>query len=330
MKRSFLVCLPTLTLLLAEPVQAGEPSMDSAPPVVVQTFPVAGATHVDPTATEIRVTFSKPIRDGDWSWTAWNECVLPEKAGEPRYLPDRRTCVLPVKLKPETLYAAWLNKGEAISFKDTNDVPAVPYLLTFVTGRMPETANTADLLLNSDQRLFLEWSDRQFHSLFDHRTFTGWADKERTEMETRLIDAIQGPVTREYYQAINTLAAMHSTHALPALRHIALDRRDKDNRDRWMAIRALGLIGDMSSIPDLIPLVYHGNVNTRWWAQVTLVRLTGKNFGKDWSAWGKWWNESGGHPAYKPEIIQWWKGQGADNNLAENLAESDDKFFRKL
>jgi len=46
---------------------------------------------------------------------------------------------------------------------------------------------------------------------------------------------------------------------------IATDRVDKDNRDRWMAILALGQFGDTSIAPELVPLVYHGNVNTRWW-----------------------------------------------------------------
>jgi hypothetical protein len=58
-----------------------------------------------------------------------------------------------------------------------------------------------------------------------------------------------------------------------------------------MCVRALGLIGDKAAVPDLIHLVYHGNVNTRWWAQISLVRITGQNFGGDWNAWGKWWNE---------------------------------------
>ena len=325
-----LLSLAALTLPLAEPVLAGELSLESAPPVVVKTVPAAGATHVDATTTEIRVTFSKPMRDGGWSWTTWGEDTLPEVAGQPRYLPDGRTCVLPVKLKPEKFYATWLNSDKYSNFKDTNDVPAVPYLLTFVTGKAAEATKAGDLALNSDQRRFVEWTDRQFHSFFEQRTFAGWADKERSELETRLIDTLKGSVTHEYYQAINTLAAMHSTQALPALRGIALDPRDKDNRDRWMAIRALGLLGDKSSIPELIPMVYHGNVNTRWWAQVTLVRLTGKNFGKDWSAWGKWWNETGGLPAYKPDIIRWWSGQSNSDQLEESLAESDQKFFKKL
>jgi tRNA A-37 threonylcarbamoyl transferase component Bud32 len=185
-------------------------------------------------------------------------------------------------------------------------------------------------LLNDDQRLVIEWTDRQFRSFFDARTFEGWSDRERSDLETRLIDTLKGPQTREYYQAINTLAALRSTNALPALRQIAFDRADKDCRDRWMAVRALGLMGDRSAVPDLIHLVYHGNSNTRWWAQISLVRLTGRNFAKDWEAWGKWWNESGGLPPFKSDIIRWWSGQAEPDKLAASLEETDGKFMAEI
>ena len=51
----------------------------------------------------------------------------------------------------------------------------------------------------------------------------------------------------------------------------------------------LGLIGDKAAVPGLIDLVYHPNQNTRFWAQISLVRLTGKNFGRDADAWRRWW-----------------------------------------
>ena len=145
-----------------------------------------------------------------------------------------------------------------------------------------------------------------------------------------MIDSLNRPRSPEYYQAINTLAALRSTSALPKLRAIAFERVDRNNRDRWMAIRALGLIGDKSVVPELIHLVYHGNVNTRWWAQISLVRLTGQNFAKDWNAWGKWWNGENGQPPYKPEIIRWWNGQAEPDKLAESLAEGDRKFFESV
>lgn len=470
-----------------------EPTLESAPPVVVKTEPVAGATEVDAALTEIKVTFSKPMQDGSWSWSTWGEENFPEMIGKPRYLADRRTCVATVKLQPGKFYATWLNSERFKNFKDAEGQPAVPYLLTFRTadapgalierevnklvssfprgedlstpegacvawqranaakdapaisklslvpldpkeqaawiereqkrdpeglamylkalaeskivavqvyrgelanvvtflpfpegkGRHPYSARTFGLvagtwknlgedrlpdlasaqanfqkkkdrlwqrfvelkegtasvatpadpslaLLNDDQRAIVEWTDRQFRSFFDARSFEGWSAEERANLEKRLIDALSGPHSREYYQAINSLAALRSTNALPKLRALAFDRAEKDNRDRWMAIRALGIIGDKSAVPELAHLVYHGNTNTRWWAQISLVRLTGQNFGKDWNAWGKWWNEQKGQPPFKPEIIRWWNGQAEPDELANSLNESDEKFLAGL
>jgi RNA polymerase sigma-70 factor (ECF subfamily) len=321
----------------------------------VRTEPVAGSTGVDPALTEIRVTFSKPMQDGSWSWSTWGEENFPEVAGDIHYLPDGRTCVLPVKLKPGKFYASWLNSSRFKNFTDTENRPAVPYLLTFETaggsgggggggglgsggqgggggggmsgGGGRAALETASDPLNEDQRLVLAWTDRQFRSYFDARTFTGLSDKERTDLEARLLDTLRGPQDRDYYQAINTLAALRPASSVASLLAIADNREDKDCRDRWMAIRALGMMGDRSVVPALIHLVYHGNANTRWWAQISLVRLTGKNFGKDWQAWGDWWNQQGGEPPFKPDIIRWWSGQPEPEKLAGALAESDQKFL---
>lgn len=490
--------LPYLIAMLAFLARydfAAEVSLESAPPVVVRTVPVAGATDTDPALAEIRVTYSKAMRDGSWSWSTWGEENYPETTGKPRYLGDARTCVLPVKLKPNKFYAIWLNSDKFKNFRDANGRPAVPYLLTFRTAETPDdsggpatfervvetilkspesrVAELLDLdtgqratstrfgendrethawirehqldvlgivekgqiavlcndmvvvpaletsfdlitagqirtnwnlaqgepnkitavspatdktdtwffrtredgygllqilgesndprgvriryklvrnstsavgaeketsptqadfneLLNSDQRAVLAWTDRQFRSYFDGRTFAGWSDTERTELENESIDALKGPRSQDYYRAINTLGALHSTNALPALRAIAYERVDRNNRDRWMAIRTLGMIGDPTDVPTLIQLVYHGNINTRWWAQISLVQITGQNFGNDWNAWGKWWNDQKGEPPYDPEIIRWWDGQAEPDKLMQSLEESDQKFLADL
>jgi tRNA A-37 threonylcarbamoyl transferase component Bud32 len=185
-------------------------------------------------------------------------------------------------------------------------------------------------LLNEDQRLVAQSTDRNFSRFFDARTFDGWSNNERAGLERRLIDTLKGPHTTEYYQAISTLAALRSTNALPALRELAFDRREKDNRDRWMAVRALGIIGDRSVVPDMVHLLYHRNLDTRWWAQISLVRLTGRNFGKDWNAWGNWWNSQNGQPPFNPEIIRWWSGQAEPDTLAHSFDESDRRHFQNL
>jgi hypothetical protein len=113
-------------------------SLAAAPPVVVHTVPEAGATGVDPSLSEIRVTFSKAMQDGSWSWSTWGEENFPDLADKPRYLADSRTCVLPVKLKPGKFYATWLNSNKFKNFKGADGQPAVPYLLTFQTAGASE------------------------------------------------------------------------------------------------------------------------------------------------------------------------------------------------
>jgi hypothetical protein len=242
---------------------------------------------------------------------------------------------LPVKLKPGKFYATWLNSDKFHNFKDANGEPAVPYLLSFQTAGnspKPAPANASTPGLNDGQQKIVNWTDRQFRSFFDQRTFDGWSAKERSDLETRLLDTLKGPRTREYYQAINTLAALRSQKAVQPLLAIAADRAEKDCRDRWMAIRALGIIGDKSVVPELVHLIYHGNVNTRWWAQISLVRLTGVNFSNDWKGWGNWWNDQKGQPPFAPEFVRWYTApELADpEKVEQTLAESDRKFFESL
>ncbi len=342
-----------LAAAICQPAAAAEISLASAPPVVVKTDPIAGATDVAASLTEIRVTFSKPMVDESWSWSTWGEENFPKLNGKPHYLADKKTCVLPVKLEPGKFYATWLNSENFHNFKDADGHAAVPYLLTFETkgGKGQASAKPAststraeleapsppapspqpnDSLLNADQRAILDWTDRRFGGFFDNRTFAGLSAKEREELLAKTLDTLKGPKNREYYQAISTIEALDPKAARAPLLAIATERADKDNRDRWMAIRALGLSGDKSLAPELIPLVYHGNLNTRWWAQISLVRITGQNFGSDWSAWGKWWNDQGGKPAYNSEIVRWWNGQAKDEDLANSLKESDKKFLDQV
>lgn len=112
---------------------ADEPSVSSAPPVVVKTVPEAGTEGVDPALKEIRVTFSKDMIDKGWSWVTAPTSTRPVTIGTPAYEKDKRTCVLPVTLEPGKTYAFWINSAKFGNFKDVKGRPAVPYLLTFAT-----------------------------------------------------------------------------------------------------------------------------------------------------------------------------------------------------
>ncbi|MGH7967419.1 MAG: serine/threonine protein kinase, partial [Limisphaerales bacterium] len=105
------------------------------PPVVIQTVPESGAADVDPGLTELRVVFSAPMLDENWSWSTLGHENFPQTTGRPHYLDDGCTCVLPVKLEPGKLYATWLNSQKFHGFQDRQGRPAVPYLLIFQTRK---------------------------------------------------------------------------------------------------------------------------------------------------------------------------------------------------
>jgi RNA polymerase sigma-70 factor (ECF subfamily) len=107
--------------------------IDSMAPVVVKTVPEAGTKDVAPGVVEIKVTFSKEMTDGSWSWsTAWKDST-PDGVEKPHYDADHKTCVLKVKLEPGKTYGYWINSQNFHGFKDRQGRSAVPYLLVFRT-----------------------------------------------------------------------------------------------------------------------------------------------------------------------------------------------------
>jgi hypothetical protein len=130
---SLVAIFASLTAIGVSPVD--EVTLESVPPVVVNSVPAAGTADVDPKTTEIKVTFSKSMKDGSWSWSTLSKESFPEVDGKPKYLDDERTCVLPVKLEPEKTYAIWINSNKFQNFKDSNGIASVPYLLVFRTGK---------------------------------------------------------------------------------------------------------------------------------------------------------------------------------------------------
>ena len=123
-------------------------------------------------------------------------------------------------------------------------------------------------------------------------------NRKREELEQRWLAELAKPepehpgfgTLHPYDEAMFGLATMKSDKALAPLVNIAAERVFKDNAHRHFATKALGMLGNPAAIPDLILLVYHFNMNTRWESQVSLVRLTGQNFGTDAKAWGEWYN----------------------------------------
>ena len=135
MKHMAIVLVALVSGLLSAAAWADEVTLEAVPPVVVKTVPEAGTAEVDPKLTEIKVTFSKDMQDDSWSWTMLSKESFPKLDGKPKYLADKRTCVLPVKLEPGKTYAIWVNSEKFGNFKDTEGRAAVPYLLVFKTKK---------------------------------------------------------------------------------------------------------------------------------------------------------------------------------------------------
>ena len=131
-RRSILAGMAVLALQTG--AMAESVTVEAFPPVVVETFPTSGAQEVDPSISEVRVTFSKEMMtDEMWSFVYALPAEFPKVAGKVHYLADKRTCVLPVSLEPGKTYGIWVNSKEHSAFRDTDQNSAVPYLLVFKT-----------------------------------------------------------------------------------------------------------------------------------------------------------------------------------------------------
>ena len=120
--------------LLAGVTWAEGPSVKSLPPSVVKTVPQSGDTNIDPVGIkQIKVTFSKDMMDGSWSWSQISAETFPKIVGKPRYLDDKRTCFVDVELEAKKTYVIWLNTEKFSGFKDADGKAAVPYFLVFQT-----------------------------------------------------------------------------------------------------------------------------------------------------------------------------------------------------
>src|SRR5262245_63352013 len=112
MKRVAVIVMSLVGGIMSVAAGADNVTLETVPPVVVKTVPEAGAGEVDPKLAEVKVTFSKDMKDGSWSWAMISKESFPQMDGTPKYLADKRTCVLPVKLEPGKTYAIWVNSGD--------------------------------------------------------------------------------------------------------------------------------------------------------------------------------------------------------------------------
>ena len=90
---------------------------------------------MDPDTREIRVTFDQPMGKS-YSWIGVDDFM----SGQPEWK-DAKTCVLPVKLKPETEYWLSLNTNRFSNFRSQKGESAVPFPVSFRTSGSGIPAN---------------------------------------------------------------------------------------------------------------------------------------------------------------------------------------------
>ena len=104
-------------------------------PKIVSFNPPNGARDVSPGQTELRISFSVPMGEG-FSWTGGGPKFPTIPDGKrPYWTDDRKTCVLPVALKPGSEYQLGLNSPSHKNFQSAAGVPLDPVVFSFKTSQ---------------------------------------------------------------------------------------------------------------------------------------------------------------------------------------------------
>ena len=125
------------------PVSGDDIQLKDLPPVVIGTFPAAGAKNVDPALTRLKIAFSKSMSQNSYSLCIQEKDAFPEVDGAPTFAEDGKSCLVKVALKPNKTYIIWINSAKIANFKDLAGHPAVPYLLVFHTADKKFVADKA-------------------------------------------------------------------------------------------------------------------------------------------------------------------------------------------
>ena len=115
----------------------------NAPPKIVSTIPAMGAANVNPSLSEISVTFDRDMNTGGFSWTGGGPQFPTIPDGKrPKWL-NNRTCVLPVKLEPGHKYRVGINAPSFKNFKSARRVPVEPTAIYFTTSGQGQSQGQA-------------------------------------------------------------------------------------------------------------------------------------------------------------------------------------------
>jgi beta-lactamase regulating signal transducer with metallopeptidase domain len=171
---------------------------------------------------------------------------------------------------------------------------------------------------------YVRWTAKQFSRgglWLPENAFDDLTPEQREEKVNYYVKALEGEYGRHQCEALASAGVLKDARLLSGVLKAATYHRndsDYDCRPKWMAVEALGRLGDESVVPALVPLVDHGNQNTRMWARASLVRLTGQNFKDDKQAWGSWWNNAPKEPRINlSELKPWTPPAGVPTSEAQ-------------
>jgi len=132
---NFSAFMPEVVKFFDEYEGEQEVRITEAPKVVGMT-PKNGSTDVDPQLKEIRVTFDRPMDNGNWS-VVCEKKMCPKSAGKVHFDEECKVFVMPVRLEPDRSYLFWLNSSEFDAFQSREGVPLEPVEVTFRTRKNP-------------------------------------------------------------------------------------------------------------------------------------------------------------------------------------------------
>ena len=122
----------------------------AVPPKVITTTPENGQQEVAPTLKQIRIRFNQDMNREGCSITGGRP-TFPKTTGEPRWI-NKRTIVMPVRLKPNHEYELSVNSRSYKNFKNLRGESAVVYPIKFRTGpggqksRVPITTDNREAI----------------------------------------------------------------------------------------------------------------------------------------------------------------------------------------
>ncbi len=127
--------MPKLVDLLEKNLDEYEAEMIRAPKIAA-IDPPNGSRDVDPSLTEIKVTFDRAMNAEGYSVMGGGP-TYPELTAIPHWDEEGRVLTIPVELKPNWSFQFWLNRGEFLSIRSAQGIPLRPVMVTLRTRAAP-------------------------------------------------------------------------------------------------------------------------------------------------------------------------------------------------